>query len=141
MNNYVKIADSYFLFDFLEISSNDFIDTANNDGEHLRFGAERLIEYWKDRILKIDKGEKVFIPFDFSDQYIGGLQLEKVKLGFKTRFVYSDKIVGPETVKSNLDTLINDREIKFKNTDSNEWLISEEGILKGLDWSLNELRN
>ncbi|MCZ8023618.1 MAG: hypothetical protein O9294_17775 [Cytophagales bacterium] len=138
MVNHVEIADSYFLFDFLEISEHDYKKLPDGEGARLKFGAKKLIEFWKERIKKVERGQKTFMPFDLSDQCIGGLQLEKVKLGFKTQLVFTDKIVGPEVGIYNLDNLIADREIEFQTLDNNEWLIGEEAIYSGLDWSLKE---
>jgi hypothetical protein len=139
MNNDVQIADSYFLFDFLEISDRDFNKIPDREGERLKYGASRLLEFWKTRIKKMQKGDMSFIPFDLSDQYVGGLQLEKTRMGFKTRFVSTDKIVGSEIGISNLDSLINERVIEFKKSNSDEWLIGEDAIYTGLDWSVKEL--
>jgi len=140
MVNSVKVADSYYLFGFLEFSDKDFKNISDQDGERLKYGASQLIEFWRARIQKLERGQKTFIPFDLSDQYIGGLQLEKTKLGFKTRLVFTDKIEGSEVGISNLDKLINDRNIEFESED-NEWLIGEDTIYKGLEWSLKELEN
>jgi len=140
MVNCVEIADSYFLFDFLEISDKDFNNLSDQDGERLKYGARQLIKFWRTRIQKTERGQRTFIPFDLSDQCIGGLQLEKTKLGFKTRLVFTDKIVGSGVGISNLDELIDDRKIEFEFKD-NEWLIGEDAIYKGLEWSLKELMN
>lgn len=45
-------------------------------------------------------GDKIFLPFDFQDEYIGGLLLTKSNLDFKIKVVYSDKVHSYEVNKS-----------------------------------------
>lgn len=136
---HVEIADSYFLFDFLEISDEDFkkLDFQNNQA--LKYGVIELLNYWKARIKGIDKGQKKFIPFDLSDKYIGGLMIEKTKLGFKTKVVCTDKIQGFSIAKSSLDEQIVSNKIEFEDSIDKNWLINEESFYNGIDWSINEL--
>lgn len=136
---HVVIADRYFLFDFLEISDEKLKLLNVEDNHALKYGVIELLNYWKVRITGIKKGVKKFIPFDLSDQYIGGLMIEKTKLGIKTKYVYTDKIQGFTITKSNLDKEILSNNIQFEDCADKEWLINEESLLNGLDWSINEL--
>jgi hypothetical protein len=140
MPSYSKTADSYYLFDFLEISESDVERIKVNDDEPLKYGTVKLLEYWIDRIRTIDRGHKRFIPFDLWDEYIGGLMLEKTKLGFKTKIVYTNEIHGYGVSISNLDKQIDDNEIQFSEEAEIEWLIAEDALFTGLNRSLNDLR-
>jgi hypothetical protein len=137
--DYSVTADSYYLFDFLEISDSEFEKLNLKEGEMLKYGTVELLKYWIDRIKHIEKGQQTFIPFDLSDEYIGGLLLEKTKLGFKTKRVTSDKIHGYGVGKSNLDKQIADNNVNFIGEGQAEWLIGEEALFNGLDWSIKEL--
>jgi hypothetical protein len=64
--------------------------------------------------------------------------LEKTKLGFKTKVVYTDKIHGYGVSKSNLDKQIDDNKIDFSEEDQAQWLIGEDALFSGLNWSINE---
>ena len=139
MPEHVQIADSYFVFDFLEISDEKYKKMNFQDNQALIYGIIELLNYWKVRIRGIEKGQKKFIPFDLSDQYIGGLMIEKTKLGFKAKIVCTDKIQGLSIGKSNLDEQIFNNKIDFEDSTDKEWLISEESFFYGLDWSINEL--
>jgi hypothetical protein len=138
---YSGTADSYYLFDFLEVSDSDFEKLNLKKGERIKYGTIELLKYWIERIRKIEKGQQTFIPFDFSDEYVGGLLLEKTKLGFKTKLVYSDKIHGFGIGKSSLDKRIADNSVNFIEEVQREWLIGEDALFKGLDWSIKELTN
>jgi len=111
----------------------------SNDDSKKKDSRLELLNYWTDRIKTIEQGQNKFIPFDFSDQYVGGLMLERAKKGFKVKLVLTLKIEGHDVSKSNLDKQITDQKIEFEDSNPTEWLISEEGIYNGLDWSKKEL--
>lgn len=138
MPTYSKTADSYYLFDFLGITDSEFEQIKSTDSEVLKYGIVELLKYWIKRIRSIERGQKKFIPFDLWDEYIGGLMLEKTKLGFKTKIVYTDNIHGYEVSKSNLDKLVEDKKIDFIEEEQAEWLIGDDALFKGLNWSINE---
>jgi hypothetical protein len=139
MPEHLQIADSYFIFDFLEIINEESKKSNSQSSYALNYGIIEFLNYWKIRIKGTINGQKTFLPFDLSDQYIGGLMIEKRKLGFKVKVVYTNKIQGFAIDKSSLDNEIKKNNIEFINSLDNEWLISEESFLNGLDWSINEL--
>lgn len=137
--DHVFIADSYFLSDFLELHENELSNLSDEEGAYSKYEATQLITYWIDRIKAIEKGQETFIIFDLSDQYIGGLLVEKVKRGFTLKYVYSSQIQGPSVNKEYLNQAISTNNIEFKKGLETEWLIGEEALFSGLSWSLNEL--
>ena len=139
MPSYSKTADSYYLLDFLEINLDDS-DGQHNDSDAIRTGSVELINYWIEVLRNITKGQTRFLPFDLWDEYIGGLLIEKTKLGIKTLIAFTDKIHGYEVSKTYLDKLIKDREVVFEFKEKAEWLISEVAFLDGLEWSINEIK-
>lgn len=140
MPAYSKTADSYYLVDFLEIPDSKVEEIRLADRGVLKHSIVELLKYWIDRIKSIERGFRKFIPFDLSDQYIGGLMLEKTKLGFKAKVVYTSSIHGYEVNKSNLDEVISSKKIEFLDEAQVEWLIGEDALLNGLNWSINELK-
>lgn len=141
MPYYSATADSYYLFDFLEISDSDIEKLNLKEGEALKYGTIELLQYWVERIRKIAKGQQTFIPFDLWDEYVGGVLLKRTKLGFRTKRVYTDKIQGYSIGKSNLDKQIADNSVHFIEEEQTEWLIDEDALFNGLDWSIKELTN
>jgi len=137
--NYSKNADSYYLFDFLEIKDDRFTKLNLKDAQVLKYVAIELLKYWKERISNIKKEKQTFLPFDISDEYVGGLLLEKSKLGFIVKIVFTDQIHGYGINKSNIERQLIDKNIEFIFDGEKSWLIGEEAIINGLDWSLNEL--
>ena len=127
---YSQTSDSYYLSDFLKITSNR---------DNLKYIATKFLFYWKSRIESIKIGESKFIPFDLSDEYLGGLMFEKTRMGFKVTSVFTSDIHGYGVTESNLDKQIQVKNIKFEASENQEWLISEEVIFQGLDWSLSEI--
>ena len=91
---HLTIADSYFLFDFLEINMEKQPYLNCHEEDVLKLAAVELLDYWLERIKAIQKGQTKFIPFDFSDQYLGGLLFEKVKNNFKIKLVCTNRISG-----------------------------------------------
>jgi hypothetical protein len=137
---YTKIGDSYYLLDFLEISDEELKDNHIEDGHALNYATTKLIDYWNYRIGKAKKGTEIFLPFDFQDEYVGGLLLMETSFGFKTKIVYSDKVHSYEVNKSVFDKVVDDRQIEFIDEEKAEWLISHDQIYKGLEWSKTELK-
>ena len=139
MPSFLKTADSYYLFDFLEIAKTDIETLKISDEKILSYCAIQLIDYWEERIKSIEKGQIKFIPFDFSDEYISGFTLEKSKIGYKIKLVWTDKIQGYAVNKSSLDKQIKENKLIFTQDEKIEWLISEKALFDGLEWSKNEL--
>ena len=137
---YTKTGDSYYLLDFLEISDEELKDNHVKDGQVLNYATTKLIDYWNSRISKEEKGTMIFLPFDFQDEYVGGLLLIETSQGFKTKVVYSDKVHSYEVNKSVFDKVVNDRKIEFIDEEKVEWILSHDQIYKGLEWSKNELK-
>jgi hypothetical protein len=138
--SFSRTADSYYLFDFLEINDTEIEKQKINDDSILAFGAIKLIDYWIDRIKSIEKGQVKFIPFDLWDEYISGFKIKKTKLGFKVKLASTDKIHGYGVGKSNLDKQIEENKLTFNEDAKVEWLISEQALFDGLEWSKNELK-
>lgn len=137
---YTKTGDSYYLLDFLEISDGELKNNSIDDGHVLNYATIKLIDYWNYRIGKVKKGTEIFLPFDFQDEYVGGLLLKETNFGYKTKIVYTDKVHGYEVNKSVFDKVITDRQIEFTDEETAEWLISHEQIFKGFEWSKNEFK-
>lgn len=140
MPSFSRTADSYYLFDFLEIDESEIEKQKINSDSILAFGAVKLIDYWTERIKSIEKGQVKFIPFDLWDEYIGGLRIEKTKLGYKVKLASTDKIHGYGVGKSNLDRQIEESNLTFTEDEKAEWLISEQALFDGLEWSKSELK-
>ena len=140
MPSFSRTADSYYLLDFLEIDDFEIEKLKISDDSILSFGAIKLLDYWTNRIKTIEKGQAKFIPFDLWDEYIGGLRIEKTKLGYKVNLISTDKIHGYGVGKSNLDKQIEDSKLTFIEDEKAEWLISEQALFQGLEWSKSELK-
>lgn len=124
---FAQIADLYYMTDFLCLVP-DKLEKVSN---HL---AVQYINYVKNRVNNLGSSES-FIIFDFSDQYIGGLFVSKSKKGLiKTSHGTTQDITGPEIDKRVLDRLLKERKPKFDR--QGEWLISQESIFDGVDWSI-----
>jgi len=137
---YSKTGDSYYLLDFLEIDE-DEIERLNLSEENwLKYATSALVDYWNKRIAQSKKGNQIFLPFDFQDEYIGGLLLNETAQGYKTNVGYSPKIRGYEVNKSVFDEVLSERKIEFQLEENAEWRLSHKQIFDGLEWSKNELR-
>ena len=136
---YTKTGDSYYLLDFLEISDEELKNNGIENGQVLNYATIKLIEYWNSIIGKAENGTEIFLPFDFQDEYVGGLLITETKIGYKTKIVYSDKVHSYEVNKSVFDRVVSDRQIEFKEEEKAEWLISHDQLYKGLEWSKSEL--
>jgi len=134
-----KTGDSYYLLDFLELTEEHLEEQNINKRDVLKYATSTLISYWNSRLGTESK--EIFLPFDFQDEYVGGLLLKAKAEGFITKYVYSDRIHGYEINQSVLNKLIEERKIVFMDDEPVEWLISFEQLQEGLSWSLEELKN
>ncbi len=139
MPSYFGIADSYFVGDFLGISDAEFENSGLDNESWVRFKAIKLIEYWIERVQTLEKGEKRFIPFDLSDQYVGGFIIETAKRGFKLSYGSTQQLAGYGVTKITLDEQIRDRAVDFINHEKWECFIGTDGFFTGLAWSKVEI--
>lgn len=70
--NFTKVADSYYF-----ALDNGFM---KGDESTLKviLNIELLLQNWMKKIEKIDVKETAYLPFDFSDQYIGCLRVKRI---------------------------------------------------------------
>lgn len=129
------IADSYYLFDFLELTQKE----VSPENTILSYGAAKLIDFWEERITSLKYGNSTIIPFGMWDEYVDGIIFKKVKLGYKISLFTTQQICGYEISKSNLETLVCRRDIVFSNPEKIEWLISGASLKKGFELSKSEL--
>lgn len=137
--SYSKTADSYYLFDFLEIGETELKE--KNIQHPLKYGASELINYWDKRIADTIQGHPIFLPFEFCDEYIGGLILNRTPEGFIIYESSTTLLHGWDIGKSFIDELIEERKIVFeKEKNSHEYSTSYKQLQEGFQWSLNKLQ-
>ncbi len=125
MPSKLMVADSYYLHDFFGLPQ-----------ANVKQLAVVLLEFWKNGLNDI--GTSIFLPFDLSDQYIGGFCVKKNKIGYVFSEVYTEKIKGYNVSHSTLDAQIEN--VEFENENGSTFLISEISLLQGLNYSIKELR-
>ncbi|MFA7326470.1 MAG: hypothetical protein WC121_07400 [Candidatus Kapaibacterium sp.] len=115
------IADSYYLPDFLEIENVNNITTS--------LECSHLIDFWITLLDKIELNKPLFLPFDFSDQYVRGILVTHLKKGVKLKIVYSEKIQGYSVVKSLFEGINNLKAFDFKEDSQNDCLVNKLSVL------------
>ena len=125
--SFLQVADTYFLEDFL----NRKFDTK----EEIVLS---YLYYLKEAFQKPYEKE-IFIAFDISDQYVGGLFVSKGKKGLiKVEYGWTKEIEGwginRETIRSN----VKEKRKEFKI--DRDWLISKDSIMEGLNWSIEKIK-
>ena len=125
---FIKVVDSYYLYDFLQ----EKFDTKE----------ESIIEflnYIKNTVLQLNE-KRTFIVIDLSDEYIAGLLMNRNRDGnIKTQYVWTRELQGYGISQSKLDQQI--AEIKFESENQNEWLLSQDSLINGIDWSVKRIKN
>jgi hypothetical protein len=128
--SFIQVADLYFVGDFLGT------DKEPKTKEELMIA---FIEYIKARVLSADK-EEVFIPIDLSDQYVGGLLISrKNKELLKVKYASTTKFNGYGISSEQVDQMVKKQKSDFEI--DGDWILSIEGIIKGLDWSKRKIQN
>ena len=124
--NFLQVADTYYLYDFLDVESDEKIDVLIG-----------FINYFKNEILSLNDDTR-FIAFDLSDQYVGGIFVSESKKGLvKVVYGFSEKIAGYGTNKDMIANQVAEHRELFEI--ENEWEISRDSIIEGLDWSLRRI--
>jgi hypothetical protein len=114
------------LYDFLDVESDEKIDVLIG-----------FINYFKNEILSLNDDMR-FIAFDLSDQYVGGIFVSESKKGLvKVVYGFSEKIAGYGTNKDMIANKVAEHRESFEI--ENEWEISRDSIIEGLDWSLRRI--
>jgi hypothetical protein len=136
--HFIKISDSYYLYDFLELSPENL--SLKNDGL-LKYGLNQFIHYWIDSIRSIKIGHQKFLPFDLSDEYVAGLLIQKTTTNLLVNAVYSSKIQGWSINKSTIDNEIETNKILFLNEIESTWIMTEAEMIQNLEQSIVNLEN
>ena len=102
--NLEVIADSYYLL------LDNLIKTDSEGYDKVLNVLISILSQWKIKIEKLEVGDKCFLPFDFSDQYIGCLRIEQVD---------TENISGMYGVTQNIMT------IGINPSDVNEFILAE----------------
>lgn len=116
---FLQVADSYYLYEFLGVRGEDSSNTI----------IELAIEYLNYFLKELDglgSGNK-FIPFDLSDQYIGGLMLSPIAKGLlPVSYVFTTEIQGHSITRTSLKETLTQKTPGFQLLQ--KWMISEKAI-------------
>jgi len=124
-----KEFDTYYFY--LAVEPAETIDEIKN-------AVSQLLQFWLDKVSGSINGETIFLPIDFSDQYIGCLKVQNqdMKLvltyGFSRREGYSVDPLNPE----NYYKEIND----FKADSEKQMTIDQTVFISSLDKQIRKLK-
>lgn len=128
MPSFLKVADTYFISGFF-----------NREYETSQEIILDYLSYFKKHIQELDDREE-FIPFDLSDQYIGGLFMTQVKNGLvKVKYEWTDQIEGFGVSEKTVTSRVRENRISFKI--EYDWLLSKDAIMEGLSWSIKKINS
>lgn len=128
----VVIADSYYYM--LDSSLDDRIKM------HKDLVMIKILNHWILNIQELKENNTCFLPFDFSDEYIGCLRFELLN-GDKVKGCYgiTQKILGMMINPSQLECFDID-EIDFEK-DSEVFLTSKSELISSIENSINQLKS
>lgn len=133
--NKLQVADFYFIPDFLNFESNI---------ENTVEWKEKCFETFLEHLIGLinQNLDKTYLIFGLFDQGVSAIKLEKfIKnkvLWYKTSIVHSHKNYGwSMSHKIEQDEFIH---FDWNEIDKNYWEITKDGIIKGLQWSIEYLR-
>ncbi|WNJ20356.1 hypothetical protein [Pontibacter sp. G13] len=125
--SFVQVADTHFLGAFL---SEDF--------ETKSAVTLAYLNYFLDKIQGLEH-DTDFIPFDLSDQYVGGLFVSTKPKGLvKVEYAWTDQISGWEITRASTALRVNENQEGFKL--DRDWLLPKEALVAGLVWSINRMK-
>lgn len=120
----VEIVDSYYL------SIDQYFLPDNIDDDRIGLILKRLIEWWSSQVLKLSDNEMTYLPWDFSDQYLGCFRVKQINknllsigYGFTTS-VTGYSITPSRLINSNIIDLIDEKfEIASKTIELDKQLL------------------
>lgn len=135
-DNSIQKVDFYYVADFLEIEKNEKAEYELSTKDIFR----DLLYYWKS-LLSVHSTE-LFLIYDLSDQYIEAFHLEKFdfkgRLYLKVTKECTQDLSGWAVTKN---TSLSELKSKKWEVDKDFSIqINRETILRGIDWSLENLR-
>ena len=125
--SFLQVADTYYLGDFFdkEFETNDEI-------------VLYYLDYFKQKIQGLQE-EQIFIAFDLSDQYVGGLFVAIGKKGLiKVEYSYNKEIQGWNVNRESIKNLVKENRNHFEI--DREWLLSKEAVVDALNWSIEKIK-
>ncbi|RZK74496.1 MAG: hypothetical protein EOO85_15200 [Pedobacter sp.] len=135
-NNSIQKVDFYYVADFLEIEKNQNAEYELPIKDIFR----DLLNYWKS-LLEQDLSE-LFLLFDLSDQYISGFHLKntdfKGRQCLKVTKEYTQDLSGWTVTKNTSLSELKSKKWEVDKDFSTQ--VNRETILRGIDWSLENLR-
>jgi hypothetical protein len=125
-------ADSYYFSDDESIVIN------NDESERKYDSVKQLLNQWKRKIESMEIGDICFLPFDFSDEYIGCLKLELVDQWLVGNYGYTEKIHGYAIYPSNLSQFAigNEDFIKY----SEEFKLEKQLFIYSVEQSISNIQ-
>jgi hypothetical protein len=76
IDNYVQKADTYFFW-------RDAFGELNDPYEGIKNSIGKYLARWAVELKNMGPGEKVFIPIDFSDEYVNGFEIKSLGNAFE----------------------------------------------------------
>ena len=132
----VFITDSYYLADFLEVSAEEIQMQAPQPATCLL--ARHLLHHWEKQITSWESQTSLFLPYDIQDEYIGGFLLTEEKKGIQVHYAYTQDLHGYACTAAEIVQAFAQKKIKLETAEP-IWLLSQEQVLAGIQWSIGEL--
>ena len=130
--NFIVIADSYYYI--LDNSLSDNFNVEKNKNSIIC----NALKEWKNKIINFKKGNTYFLPFDFSDQYIGCLRLEAINdTDIQGSYGITQKILGMMINPSQLEQFDID-DLDFEN-DSESFFINKDDLIFSVESSIESI--
>jgi len=102
--------------------------------------ANVYLNYFQGLIERIEGNEEIFIAFDLSDEYVGGLFLSSGKKELiKVEYGWTQEIGGWEFNPKVMEEDLIEHKKHFKI--EREWQINKASVFEGLGWSHERVRN
>jgi len=132
-NNFEKICDSYYF-------NLDNSITMDEGYGKVRFGLSELLNSWVYNLKSLKSDSALYLPIDFSDQYIGGFKVELIKENsIKINYGISEDLGSgefPSNPKGYFKTPKNFQlDDEFK-----EYVVEKDKFIKSIELSINRIK-
>lgn len=126
------VADTYYLL------LDDNIQWTHDDYKKVNEVLIHILNKWIDKLESLKLGDQCFLPFDFSDQYIGCLCVELIdKTTLKGIYGFTRKITGIHIYPSDIESFT--IEINDFESDSRAFSIDQKNLISDIHHSISML--
>jgi hypothetical protein len=131
-SNFIQVADTYYF------ALDNFFMEGEESSFKVRQNLKNLLNKWISLIEKMKVNQKIYLPFDFSDEYIGCLRVDKIsEFDLQVGYGSTRRFDGTSISPSQIEEFVIDDEVYSSSIDNIK--IDKKLLLKNIQESIQDI--